>query len=362
MTNYKRSGGSHVGAKVFTGIVTFLLLAAIVLTGLSFGLGWVQLTPKENPSQEQPDEEENPLANLGGAVLGEGEASGIKLMSAKIAPAEYSDYGVSTLAETAYKITITPDPVNAMDTYSWTCTNTQQITLSPASDTKSCNVEITDAFGTQATITIASNINPDINATVTVDYVKRITSVSPSVPNNKLVFSGDYGSPAENKITLNPTYGTGTITPEVTITGGTFNYNIEATTSVSVKLLKNTATRTAVEEPYTFSGDTLSLTNPYSTFVVSTETSVTNNGGIAPEPPEEVQLSNAYINSFITESTGTSSDATLTINYTYSYTVGEDEVGGISESGSTTYNVGMDVSALVITATTITPDKVGIIG
>lgn len=373
MANYKRSGGSHVGAKVFTGIVTFLLFAAIVLAGLSFGLGWVQLTPKEDPAQEQPDEEtpeeENPLADLGGAVLGEAETNGIELMSAKLMASEYEDYGVSTLAETAYKITITPDPVDAIDTYSWTCTNTQQITLSPASDTKSCNVEITGAFATQATITITSNINADVTATVTVDYVKRITSVT--ISNTKLTFGGE-DSAQSNTITVTPNYGTGTITPTFSVSGGKLEYEIAATTMLAntdktqTPILGNR--RSVSEFNYDFTGTSLSLTTPYNFFVKATTTEkyhlgVTEpgTGAIYPQAPTEVQLASAFNNSFITNCTGTSSDATLTINYTYSYTVGEDEVGGISESGTISKGVGLDVSALVTTASNIESDKGGIV-
>lgn len=358
MANYKRSGGSHVGAKVFTGIVTFLLLAAIVLAGLSFGLGWVQLTPKEDPAQEQPDEEtpeeENSLADLGGAVLGEAETNGIKLMSAKLMASEYEDNGVSTLAETAYKITITPDPVDAIDTYSWTCTNTQQITLSPASDTKSCNVEITGAFATQATITITSNINADVTASVTVDYVKRISSVT--ISNTKLTFGGEDNA-QNNTITVTPTYGTGTITPSFSVSGGKLEYTeetINAPSRVTTTVPGFDGWREISEYRYSFIGSSLSLTTPFDYFVASTKS-----GGT--KAPLETQLASAFNNSFITNCTGTSSDATLTINYTYSYTVGEDEVGGISESGTISKGIGLDVSALVTTASTITPDKGGIV-
>lgn len=355
MANYKRSGGSHVGAKVFTGIVTFLLLAAIVLAGLSFGLGWVQLTPKEDPAHEQPDEEtpeeENSLADLGGAVLGEAETNGIELMSAKLMASEYEDNGVSALAETAYKITITPDPVDAIDTYSWTCTNTQQITLSPASDTKSCTVSINEAFGTQATITIKSNLNADVTASVTVDYVKRITSVT--ISNTKLTFGGE-DSAQSNTITVTPNYGTGTITPTFSVSGGKLEYEITAPSRIVTTVPGFNGWREISEYNYDFTGNSLSLTTPFDFFVLSTEF-----GGT--KAPIESQLASAFNNSFITNCTGTSSDATLTVNYTYSYTVDEGYVGGISESGTISKGVGLDVSALVTTASNIESDKVGIV-
>ena len=162
MTNNKRSGGRNIGLKVYAAITSILLAAAVTVTAVGFGTGWWKIVPKDEQEQEQPDDQtpdETP-DDEGGAVIGEDEANGISLMSARIAPEDFEAYGVSPLAETAYTITVTPDPVDAMDTYTWKCSNTSQITLSPSSDTKSCTVSCTGAFGTQATITIASAVNP----------------------------------------------------------------------------------------------------------------------------------------------------------------------------------------------------------
>ena len=185
MANNKRSGGKTIGLKIYAVITSLLIAASAVVVGVGFGTGRWQIAPKDEPVQEQPDEE------AGGAVIGEGEENGISLTSALIDPADYADYGVNALAETAYTVTITPEPADAVDTYTWTCDNTQQIQLSPSSDTKSCTVSCTGAFGTQATITIASAVNPDITATVTVDYVKRVESVTISVADDKIKFGGD---------------------------------------------------------------------------------------------------------------------------------------------------------------------------
>ena len=205
MANYKRSGGNGFGLKLFAAITSLLLAASVITTGVCFGTGRWQVAPDE-PVQEQPDEE------AGGAVIGEGEANGISLTSASISPEDFEAYGVSPLAETAYTVTITPEPADAVDTYTWTCDNTQQIQLSPSSDTKSCTVSCTGGFETQATITIASAVNPDITATVTVDYVKRVESVTISVADDKIKFGGD--SEYANSIIITPNYGIGTITPE----------------------------------------------------------------------------------------------------------------------------------------------------
>ena len=346
MANYKRSGGN--GLKIYAAIVSILLAAAIVLTSCAFALGWVTLPAQGEPVTEQPGEE------AGGAVIGEGEANGISLTSASISPEDFEAYGVSPLAETAYTVTITPEPADAVDTYTWTCDNTQQIQLSPSSDTKSCTVSCTGGFETQATITIASAVNPDITATVTVDYVKRVESVTISVAGDKIKFGGD--SEYANSIIITPNYGIGTITPEFTVTGRELKYDFTVTTR-----LNNTIP--GYEEGYievsgynyNFAGDTLSLTTPYDFFVADTETSVIKH-------PSETQLAAAFNNSFAENATGTTSDGTLTISYSVSYNPeSEDVQGSFSDTGTASVDVAFDVSELVVNASNITSSDSGLI-
>ena len=347
MANYKRSGGNGFGLKLFAAITSLLLAASVITTGVCFGTGRWQVAPDE-PVQEQPDEE------AGGAVIGEGEANGISLTSASISPEDFEAYGVSPLAETAYTVTITPEPADAVDTYTWTCDNTQQIQLSPSSDTKSCTVSCTGGFETQATITIASAVNPDITATVTVDYVKRVESVTISVAGDKIKFGGD--SEYANSIIITPNYGIGTITPEFTVTGRELKYDFTVTTR-----LNNTIP--GYEEGYievsgynyNFAGDTLSLTTPYDFFVTDTETS-------AIKHPSETQLAAAFNNSFAENATGTTSDGTLTISYSVSYNPeSEDVQGSFSDTGTASVDVAFDVSELVVNASNITSSDSGLI-
>ena len=129
MANYKRSGGNGIALKIYAAITSILVAASAVVMGVGFGTGRWQIAPKDEPVQEQPGEDE-----AGGAIVGEGEENGISLTSALIDPADYADYGVNALAETAYTVTVTPEPADAVDTYTWTCDNTQQIQLSPSSD------------------------------------------------------------------------------------------------------------------------------------------------------------------------------------------------------------------------------------
>ena len=349
MANYKRSGGNGIALKIYAAITSILVAASAVVMGVGFGTGRWQIAPKDEPVQEQPGEDE-----AGGAIVGEGEENGISLTSALIDPADYADYGVNALAETAYTVTVTPEPADAVDTYTWTCDNTQQIQLSPSSDTKSCTVSCTGAFGTQATITIASAVNPDITATVTVDYVKRVESVTISVADDKIKFGGD--SEYANTITITPNYGTGTITPEFTVTGRELKYDFTVTTRLHNTIPGFEAGYIEVSGyNYNFTGDTLSLTTPYDFFVTDTETSVIKH-------PSETQLAAAFNNSFAENATGTTSDGTLTISYSVSYNPeSEDVQGSFSDTGTASVDVAFDVSELVVNASDITSSDSGLI-
>lgn len=356
MANYKRGGGNGIALKIYAAITSILVAASAVVMGVGFGTGRWQIAPKDEPVQEQPGEDE-----AGGAIVGEGEENGISLTSASISPEDFESYGVSPLAETAYTVTITPEPADAMDTYTWTCDNTQQIQLSPSSDTKSCTVSCTGAFGTQATVTVASAVNPDITATVTVDYVKRVESVSIGVANNKIKFGGE--SEYANAITVTPNYGTGTITPEFTVTGRELKYNLDiARTSVSFTNLANvTGYREISSNNYKFDSDTLSLSTPFDFFVNSTSTRYVPSGSTG-KVPSEAQLKTAFNNEFTEDATGTTSDGTLTINYSVSYTPESDDVqGSFSDTGTASVDVAFDVSELVVNASNITSSDSGLI-
>ena len=70
-------------------VVSFLLIF-VLLAGMIGA--WVLLLKQEEPAPEQDDS---------GAVIEEGESNGIKLMSAKISPENYDEYGISPMAEKA---------------------------------------------------------------------------------------------------------------------------------------------------------------------------------------------------------------------------------------------------------------------
>ena len=127
----------------------------------------------------------------GGMIVGESEGDGIKLMSAKIAAADYAEYGISPMAESAQQLKATITPYNATNqkvdwAVKWKDANsawakgktvTDYVTVTPTADgSLTANVECKQAFGEQVIVTCTSRQNTKASASSTVDYAKRVTS------------------------------------------------------------------------------------------------------------------------------------------------------------------------------------------
>ena len=279
----------------------------------------------------------------GGMIIDEGEGSGIKLMTTKIAAADFEEYGISPMAETAYTITVTPDPVDAMDTYTWTSSNSSAVSVSTTNGGKSCTATCLQPFGEQITLTCKSEQNPDVYAEVTVDYVKRLSSVTLSVNPSSIKFGT---SATSHTVTATPVWGVGTITPSnFTVSGGQITQNIFTENFEGGNEIAGI--RQAVQIPFSFTGITFSISTPYDAFV-SYSFVVAAGSAIKPNLNyTEEKLKNDFNNDFLSGANSSSSDGTLTINYSYSY----GDV--VSESNSTSINVEFDVSGLVINAVNI---------
>ena len=174
-------------------VVSFLLIF-VLLAGMIGA--WVLLL---KPEKSAPEQEE------GGAVITEGESSGIKLMSVKISPENYAEYGISPLADTAYQLTATIVPENATDkTVDWAIawavppqhsggtigdedpgsvwamgkTVTDYVTVTPTSDgALTANVECLKDFGAQVKVTVTSRDNSEVKANCLVDYTQKLQGV-----------------------------------------------------------------------------------------------------------------------------------------------------------------------------------------
>ena len=137
-------------------------------------------------------------------VVSDTKSSGIRLMKAKLATADYVNYGVSVAAETAYTLTATIEPESAGNqkvNWSMEFTNpndwsqgknvSDYITLSKSSDTKTATISCKAPFGCQITVTATSENNPSASATCTLDYAQRLTSASLNFGNIPINLGGE---------------------------------------------------------------------------------------------------------------------------------------------------------------------------
>lgn len=229
MANYNNYN-SGLGWKILS-LFLALIIVAGVITGVVF---WQKGNIVFNPvEQEQPNDEEDD----GGAVIEEGESNGIKLMSAKISPENYDEYGISPMAETAYQLTATITPENATNkAVDWTIafvnaesewatgkTVTDYVTVTPTSDgALTANVACFQAFGEQIKVTVMSRDNPEATATCLVDYAERVSGYTLTLSNGGVTISSS--------------------DPEYTVTGNS---------SVSISKGEYTKTVGTIEENFT---------------------------------------------------------------------------------------------------------------
>ena len=175
---HKRSDTVKWVLTLFAFILVGVMLAGIIL-------GWF------DKKEEPPAGEEQQQTEDGGMVVGEAEGSSIRVMSAKVSPANYEEYGISPMAESAQRLTATIMPANATNqevdwavvwvnpSSSWANgkTVTDYVTVTPTSDgALTANVECLQAFGEQVKVTCTSRQNPEASASSKVDYIKRIIS------------------------------------------------------------------------------------------------------------------------------------------------------------------------------------------
>ena len=166
----------------------FSNLLSLVL-GIVIGAGGFGIVNNVNKQVKVP-EQAVILPDNGGAVIGESQGNGIRVLSNKIAVEDYDLYGVSTQAESAYNLTATVYPENATNSVvnwsvafknassSWANGKTVGDYVELSATTGS-TVTVTNkkAFGEQIIITATSDDNAQAKATCTVDYIKRLTAV-----------------------------------------------------------------------------------------------------------------------------------------------------------------------------------------
>lgn len=191
--NHVRSDKVKWVLTLFAFIVVAVMLAGIIC-------GWFE-------KKEETEEQSHETAMDGGMVVGNAQNGGVALMSARIMSAEYEDYGVNALADKAYTLTATIEPSDATNkavtyTAAWKNANStwakgkdvaDYVTVQQASE-GSLNATVTclQAFGEQVIITCTVTDNIDLQATCTVDYLRK-----PLGANLNITVTGAHSGSAE---------------------------------------------------------------------------------------------------------------------------------------------------------------------
>lgn len=172
--------------------LAFILVVGVIVGVIFWQNGNISFTPVGQEQTATPDEE-MPVSDNGGAVIGTPVENGIKLLSAKIPVAEFAANGVSAQAETAYTLTATivPDTatvtsvdwevafVNPSSEWATGKAVTDYVTVTPTADgALTANVACLQAFGEQIVVTVISRDNPLATATCTIDYAQKVTGAT----------------------------------------------------------------------------------------------------------------------------------------------------------------------------------------
>ena len=348
--------------------------------------GAEKLDEVQKDKKDPISEDKEASVNGGGMITGESVGNNINLASRRILRDEYAQYGIMPIVESAQQLTATVNPADATDNkLDWSVsfanpsrewatgkTVTEYVTVSPVEDgALTANVQCLQPFGEQIIITARSRQDSEIFGTATVDYVKRVTSVSLTLESSEAKFGSTYNVNAE------PVYTDGTLTGTFThadysvelanslksiksITGDPFGYYQQGTTYLLCSLQY---TFTGVKFSKDTGAHTFSLQGSsfydFGTMDLSAAAGGTNNKrGIEFESADAalrygqsncvVALKNTVNNKFLDTIKAESGDhLTFTLSYTYTYD------GVVNDSKTTTFGLRFDASTLVVHVTSI---------
>jgi len=194
---------SNRKSKIFKGVAVGAL--ALIVAALSVLGIWAV---RKNKTESMPVDFSRD--NGGMIVADSGKNTGIRLMSKQLDVSEYAVNAVSATADSAFVITatITPDTAtNQAITCKPAFTNPESEwatgkTLSDYVTTSVSSLKITvtclQPFGEQITLTVASQDNPNAKASCTVDYLKRVSSMSMSLGGTTLIDKDKINGDPEN--------------------------------------------------------------------------------------------------------------------------------------------------------------------
>lgn len=342
--------------------IAFVLVAALIVGLFLQVFGEGKVKPSEwfnTQTEEQLPDDETP--DDGGAVVETVGGNGVKLASSVIAAADYDEYGVSALAETAYTITATVTPADATNqniswgvkfknpSSSWASGKTvsDYVTISPDSTTKQLTVSCIKAFGEPIIITGTSVSNPEVSATCQVDYVKRVTSVKIGTVSGNDTATIKFSK--SNTIYFTPTYSDGTLQGTIKYTSLKLSMNSAFTNYVKSHITGSSTSYTvnsSVTSPFTsFSGNAATCTFSLGTCASTFCSAQGNTDGIYPH------FTNAFIKA-INNYQGVNDHGSITATYTYTYD-GET----ISSGTATTSKLWFSSEGMSVSVTGIDMDE-----
>ena len=183
--------------------ITTLVVSMLTLAALSLSMVGCSTPSTSDTTNEVQTPQESILA--GGMQVGEMENHGVKLMSAKIEPTAYADYGIMPTAETAFTLSASISPEDAANhgvdwelsfdnpDSAWASGKdvNEYVSMSPSSDTKSNTISCLQPFGNAIIVTAKSQDNPDISAICRLEYSQKVTAATLNIGNISVNLGGN---------------------------------------------------------------------------------------------------------------------------------------------------------------------------
>lgn len=247
--------------KILYGLLSITLAAALIITvgvGSSWFTNWQIKTWFNSWGQQKPLPDNDNSDNTKGALVDVTEENGIKLMTAQIDSADFEGNGVSPAAEFAYTLTAIVNEgaldksviwgvswVNPSSAWADGKSVADYATISPTTPNGLiATLTVKQAFGEQINVKVASYLDMSVNATCTVDYLKKMTSftatLNPSLAEDKT--GRLYVKDIENTISINPVYGIGTVAGTVAACKTTFTVHNTTKTRINTLMANGNGT------------------------------------------------------------------------------------------------------------------------
>lgn len=317
-------------------------------------------------------EDKDPVGS--GELVNGIESNGIKLLSARISPEDYEEYGIDTYANTAYSMTVIVNEDAAdksvLGTIRWKNSSSAWANGKNLLDYVTFNqtveygldftLTVKQEFGEPVEFEVYSVMDRAVKAVCQIDYLKEMQSfsavINPSIPssNSGRLYVGD----KTNNVEIVPTYGVGTVTGSISNLKLRMIYNSALAEPLTSRLNGNSLTSGYRVRP---TGFTVNGAQDGFKFPLTVSTFLTGTGN--------VEMANIMINNTIYEKswyegTGVPSGALAgisSITYTVTYTYGSDYSIEKSYRTDTVHNFRRDGVSAIKTITNIAMDKNNIV-